>query len=103
MIATGLNLPTALDVCARLGTWWDRDACRGGVFMENLSTASGCRPAWLRGGGAVSPRHVASRTLPFVGDDWNRTAETCARIERDFVDECFQSFGRDVSTRSTRD
>jgi hypothetical protein len=116
MIATGLNLPTALDVCARLGTWWDRDACRGGVFMENLSTAYGFRSAWLRDDDPVYPcnsvsraakrrcyLNVTSRILPFVGDDWNRTAETCARVERDFVDECFQSFGRDVSTRSTRD
>jgi len=27
----------------------------------------------------------------------------CMRVERDFVDECFESFGRDASSRSRRD
>ena len=116
MIATGLNLPTALEVCGRLGRLWDRDACRGGVFMENLSSSYGFHSIWLKDDDPVYPcnwvsraakrrcyLYATSRILPSVHDDWNRTAAMCARVERDFVDECFQSFGRDASNRSDRD
>ena len=91
MIATGLNLPISLEVCSRLGRWWDRDACRGGVFMENLSSSYGFRSRWLRDDDPVYPcnwvafeakrrcyQMVTSRILPSVGDDWSRTAEICS-------------------------
>ena len=116
MIATGLSLPTSLDVCSRLGRRWDRDACRGGVFMENLSSSYGFHSVWLKDDDPIYPCNwvarsakrrcylmVTSRILPSVHDDWDRTAAACARVERDFVDECFQSFGRDASNRSNRD
>ena len=116
MIATGLNLPISLEVCSRLGRWWDRDACRGGVFMENISSSYGFRSIFLKDDDPVYPCNwvayetrrrcyqiVTSRILQLDGDDWGRTAETCAGVERDFVHMCFQSFGRDVSSRSGRD
>jgi hypothetical protein len=116
MIATGLSLPISLDVCGRLRRWWDRDACRGGVFMENLSTSYGYHSAWLKADDPIYPcnwvaraakrrcyLNVTTRILAFVDDDWNKAAQTCARVERDFVDECFQSLGRDISNRSGRD
>lgn len=116
MIATGLSLPLSLDVCKRLATRWDRDACKGGVFMENLSPSFGVRSRWLRDDDPVYPcnevapedkyrcyQMVTSRILPAVGDDWERTAEVCADVEVDFVSTCFQSFGRDASSRSDRD
>ena len=116
MIATGLSLPVSLEVCGRLDRRWDRDACRGGVFMENLSTSYGFRSMWLRDDDPIYPcdwvgraakrrcyLNVTSRILPSVDDDWEETAARCARVERDFVDECFQSFGRDASNRSSRD
>lgn len=115
MIATGLNLPTALDVCSRLNSWWDRDASRGGVFMENISMSYGFRSTWLKDDDPIYPcnwvaraakrrcyLYATSRILPSVHDDWNRTAAMCMRVEHDFVDECFQSFGRDASNRSGR-
>ena len=55
MIATGLNLPIALQVCSRLRRWWDGDACRSGVFMENLSSSYGVRSLWLRDEDPVYP------------------------------------------------
>ncbi len=116
MIATGLDLPTSLEVCARLGRWWDRDACRGGAFMENISSSYGVSSRWLKDDDPVYPcnwvadavarrcyQMVTSRILPFVGDDWERTATTCAGVEKNFVHMCFQSFGRDASSRSGRD
>jgi hypothetical protein len=115
MIATGLNLPISLDVCSRLGRWWDRDACRSGVFMENLSSSYGFRSLWLRDEDPVYPcnwvaieakrrcyQMVTTRILPSVGEDWTRTAEICAKVESAFVYMCFRSFGRDASSRSGR-
>ena len=48
MIATGLSLPISLEVCSRLDRWWDRDACRGGVFMENISSSYGFTSTFLK-------------------------------------------------------
>jgi hypothetical protein len=116
MISTGLSLPLSLDVCKRLATRWDRDACKGGVFMENISPSYGVHSRWLRADDPVYPctavaredkrrcyQMVTSRILPTVGDDWTRTAELCSEVENDFVSVCFQSFGRDASSRSGRD
>lgn len=116
MIATGLNLAISLEVCSRLERWWDRDACRGGVFMENISSSYGFRSMWLRDQDPVYPcnwvaleakrrcyQMVTSRILPWVGDDWDATAKICAKVETSFVYMCFQSFGRDAASRSGRD
>jgi hypothetical protein len=116
MIATGLNLPVSLEVCGRLDRWWDRDACRGGAFMENISFSYGFKSRFLKEDDPVYPCNavaqgtkrrcyqiVTSRILPLVGDDWEKTAEICASVERDFVGWCFQSFGRDASSRSGRE
>jgi hypothetical protein len=116
MIATGLNLRTALEVCSRLERWWDRDACRGGAFMENIQSAYGFRSTFLKDDDPIYPCNwvpqevkrrcyqvVTTRVLPFVGDDWERTAEICAGVEKGFADWCFRSLGRDASSRSNRD
>jgi hypothetical protein len=116
MIATGLSVPISLGACRRLSTRWERDACKGGVFMENLSTSYGVVSRWLKADDAVYPcnwvqladkwrcyQMVTSRILPLVGDDWERTAEICAGVESAFVQVCFRSLGRDASSRSWRD
>jgi hypothetical protein len=116
MIATGLNLPVSLEVCSRLGRWWDRDACRGGAFMENIQSSYGFRSTFLDDDDPVYPCNqvalgtkrrcyqvVTTRILPLVSDDWERTAEICAGVEKRFVSWCFRSFGRDASSRSNRD
>ena len=116
MIATGLNLPIALEVCSRLTRWWDADACRGGVFMENISSSYGFHSTFIRDDDPIYPCNavavvnkrrcyqiVTSRILPLVDGDWERTAETCAGVESGFVDWCFRSFGRDASSHSFRD
>lgn len=115
MISTGLNLPLSLAVCRRLDRRWDRDACKGGVFMENLSPSFGVRSRWLRDDDPLYPCDavaredkqrcylmVTSRVLPLVGDDWERAADTCARVEPDFIAACFRSYGRDASSRNSR-
>jgi hypothetical protein len=116
MITTGLHLPRSLDVCRRLETRWERSACKGGVFMENISSSYGLRSRWLRDDDPVYPcnavaradkfrcyQMVTSRILPLVGDDWQRAAEVCSEVELSFVWVCFRSLGRDASSRSNRD
>lgn len=116
MITTGLQLPLALDVCRQLERRWDRDACKGGVFMENIQSSYGFRSRWLRDDDPLYPCEVVaradknrcyqmatSRVLPAVHDDWERTAEICSEVEGGFVSACFRSFGRDASSRTGRD
>ena len=116
MITTGYDLPRSLATCRRLATDWDRTSCKGGVFMENLSSSYGFTSPWLRDDDPVYPcdavpagdkrtcyELVTSRILRVLDGDWEKTAETCATVEREWVTTCFRSFGRDVSGRTMRD
>jgi hypothetical protein len=116
MITTGLQLPLALDVCRQLARRWDRDACKGGVFMENIQSSYGFRSRWLRDDDPLYPcesvaradksrcyQMATSRVMPSVHDDWERTAAICSRVEAGFAYACFRSFGRDASSRTGRD
>ncbi len=115
MIADGLDLPTRSRLCSRLDRWLDRDACRGGAFMENVQPSSGsvdlaedddpvypCN--WVpTGEKRRCYQIVTSRILGTVEDSWERTAAICAEVEHDFVGSCFRSLGRDISNRTNRD
>ncbi len=46
---------------------------------------------------------VTSRILRVIGVDWERTAEICASVEKNWVASCFESYGRDVAGQSHRD
>lgn len=113
MIFTGYDLPRSLRTCDRLRTAWDRLSCSGGVFMENISSSYGVESRWLRDDDPIYPCHVVarrhklycylmvtSRILRLVGYDFTKTARACRRSEPDWVDECFQSLGRDASGHS---
>jgi hypothetical protein len=116
MISTGLDLPRSLAACRRLETDWDRTSCKGGAFMENIATSYGVESRWVRDDDPVYPCNVVaesdkrpcyqlatSRILRVVGVDWERTAEICASVEQGWVEECFQSLGRDISGQTHRD
>jgi hypothetical protein len=116
MITTGYDLPRSLATCRRLATDWDRTSCKGGVFMENLSSSYGFTSSWLRDDDPVYPCNavpagdkrtcyelVTSRALRVFDGDWEKTAEMCRTVESEWVSTCFRSFGRDVSSRSERD
>ena len=115
MISTGLDLPRSLDVCRRLSSDWDRTSCKGGVFMENIASSYGVQSRWVRDDDPVYPCNsvadedkrpcyqlVTSRILRVVGVDWKKTAEICSGVAKDWVSECFQSFGRDISGQTHR-
>jgi hypothetical protein len=116
MITTGYNLPVSLQVCDHLAGEWESSSCNGGVFMENISTSYGFRSTWLKDDDLVYPCNwvaeedkltcyqlVTSRIVEVVGLDWERIAETCAAVERDWVSSCFESYGRDVAGQTHRD
>jgi hypothetical protein len=116
MITSSYDLPFSLSVCDRLATTWDQVSCTGGVFMENISSSYGIKSRWLRDDNLVYPcntvaeRHkqycylmVTSRILQANGYDWKAAVGLCNRVERGWVDTCFESYGRDASgfTRQT--
>jgi hypothetical protein len=116
MIHTGYDLPLALAVCNRLATSWDQTSCKGGVFMENISTSYGVKSRWTKDSDPVYPCDVVkendklycylmvtSHVLRVNGWNWNATARTCAGVEKNWVATCFQSYGRDASGSTRQD
>jgi hypothetical protein len=116
MIYTGYNLPVSLEVCDQLATDWDQSSCSGGVFMENISSSYGFTSQWLKDDDPVYPcnsvakRHkyycylmVTSRILETNGYDWKDAAATCTTVEKEWIEICFQSFGRDASGSTRQD
>lgn len=110
MIRSGYNLPFSLSVCDRLETGWDQRSCHGGAFMENISSSYGIRSEWLRDDDLIYPcrtieEHqkegcyliVTSRILEANGYDWDDAARVCRTSDPDWIDTCFQSFGRDAA------
>jgi hypothetical protein len=110
MIYTGYNMPVSLEVCDELATDWDQSSCTGGVFMENISSSYGVKSKWVKDDDPVYPcnsvakRHkyycylmVTSRILQLNGYDWERAAAACTAVEKNWIEICFQSFGRDAS------
>jgi hypothetical protein len=116
MITTGYGLPLSLDACERISTYLDRTSCKGGVFMENISSSYGVQSRWVSDEDPVYPCNaiarddkitcygmVTSRILRVIGLDWEKTAEICSSVEKDFVATCFRSMGRDISGQVHRD
>ena len=116
MITTGYNLPTSLEVCDHLQGKWNATSCNGGVFMENFFTSYGGQSPWVRDDDPVYPCNevaeedkqtcyqlVTSRILRVIGVDWEKTAEICASVEKNWVASCFESYGRDVAGQTHRD
>jgi hypothetical protein len=110
MIRSGYNLPFSLSVCDQLETGWDQRSCHGGAFMENISSSYGIRSEWLRDDDLIYPcktieEHqkegcyliVTSRILEANGYDWEDAARVCRTSDADWIDTCFQSFGRDAA------
>jgi hypothetical protein len=116
MITTELDLEFALSVCNKLNGSWDQQSCKGGVFMENISTSYGVKSKWLRDDNLVYPCDVVkendklycylmvtSRILNANGYNWQKTAEICGSAEKNWRATCFQSYGRDASGSSRQD
>jgi hypothetical protein len=116
MLTTGYDVRRSLDVCRRLSTHWDAEACKGGVFMENISPMYGATSRWLREDDPMYPcpavveadryecyKRSTTRMLMVIGFDWERIAELCSTLRADWKEACFISFGRDTSAQNERD
>ena len=116
MLYTGYELPLALRMCHGLTTEFEQVACSGGVFMENLSSSFGIKSRYVREDNLLYPCNivshqdklycyllVTSRILPEVGWDWKKAADWCRKSEQEFVNICFQSYGRDASGTAIQD
>jgi mono/diheme cytochrome c family protein len=116
MLYTRYDLPKALDLCHQLATSYDSISCSGGVFMENQQSSYGIRSKWLKKDDLLYPCDIVSRQdklycyllvtsyiLPQVGWDWKKTADWCRKSDADFVQYCFQSYGRDASGSARED
>jgi hypothetical protein len=109
MIQSGYDLPLALDICAGIGTGWDRKACASGAFMENINTAFGYRSAWLDDKDPLYPcarvrafderscyLRASWRILVLAGGSFEKTAERCEQLGR-WAQTCLQGYGRDAA------
>ena len=116
MIYTGYDLPRSLDYCEPLETEWERESCRGGVFMENSQSSYGVRSRWLKDDDLLYPcdwvaeKHKyqcyliqLARIGPALGFDWAKVSDTCREADEDYVDVCFQSMGREISGQVRHD
>jgi mono/diheme cytochrome c family protein len=116
MLYTRYDLPEALKLCHQLATSYDSISCTGGVFMENQQSSYGIRSKYLKKDDLLYPCDVVkdqdklycyllvtSYILPQVGYDWKKAADWCRKSDANYVQYCFQSYGRDVSGSARED
>lgn len=107
----------SLTTCDNLSGEWEKSACAGGVFMENImsETRTGTstylkKDDLLYPCNAVSDAHKpqcflmqSSHMLAVTGYDWNRVFSVCASVEAGYRNLCYQSIGRDASGSTVSD
>ena len=116
MLYTAYDLPSSLKDCDALETDFDQTSCQGGVFMENFATSRGAKSRYVKDDDLIYPCNdvkedqkyycyllITSRILPAVKYDFRKAARECLKSERDWIDECYQSYGRDVSGTARTD
>jgi len=103
------NLTIALDICDTLSKNYDRNSCYGGVFMENIvSVNKETRQIKLD-----SPLYPCdnldekykyqcylmqtSIMIEIFGENPDKIIDACKKADKDYVQTCFISFGRDRS------
>jgi hypothetical protein len=117
MIHTGYDLPRSLGDCELLVTQWEKESCRGGVFMENSQSSYGVRSKWLKDDDLLYPCDAVARRhkyqcyliqlahiAPTLRYKWPEVSRVCRRAERPWRAVCFQSMGREAAgfTRHAR-
>ena len=116
MLYTRYELPKALGLCHKLATSYDSISCTGGVFMENQQSSYGIQSKYLKKDDLLYPCDVVkdqdklycyllvtSYILPQVGWDWKKAADWCRKSDANYVQYCFQSYGRDASGSARED
>ena len=127
----GGDLPGALEHCDQLTSIWERQSCYGGAFMENImAEIRPHHPATELAGShhehttfkrldredllypcsIMAQQYLAqcyeiqtSAILYFTDGNVGKTAEACDRAPEDMIRVCYQSLGRDITGRTSRD
>jgi plastocyanin len=117
------DLPEALKTCDSLSANWDKNACYGGVFMENIvagqghGATTGHDTKWLSKdphfpcnsvGSDYAKRYQCyqmqtSWMLSLNSYDFAKVGRECTKSPADMIDVCFKSLGRDAAGNSLRD
>jgi mono/diheme cytochrome c family protein len=116
MLHTLYDLPLALDVCDRIGNQVNREACQGGVFMENFTTLYEVSSEWRHEDDLLFPCNevnerrktacyliVTAYALDELDHDWRKVARVCRQAEPDWEFMCIRSFGRDAISQNAYD
>jgi hypothetical protein len=107
MYFSGYKLTTALGVCDKLSDRWSQSSCYGGVFMENVFSATPERRDVSRTDyhypcAQVDPKYGAdcyinqTWRMAEMGLSTERLFDECRRAGQ-FRGRCMQSIGRDLS------
>lgn len=120
MLITHNELFESLGFCDVLSDEWERKSCYGGVFMENIMAgsqdATGHATEYLNADDPLYPctsvgekyrqqcyAMQTSHALNVAGRDFGRVFELCAGVDREYVNTCYSSLGRDASGSTTSD
>jgi hypothetical protein len=115
MDVTGSNIFASLKMCDLLTDTWSQQSCYGGVFMENEmdEVNPDHHTNYLIAGQPMYPCTAVadeykgqcylmqtSHVLRVENEDFSKVFLQCGAVEPAFVDDCYQSLGRDASGNS---
>jgi hypothetical protein len=118
MTIEGFELFTALEDCQGLDDNWERLSCQGGAYMENtmVATRETGSTKFLKEDDLLYPcnsvRDVfkeqcyltqTSYMLQKTNYDFAKVFSLCANADAGYLDECYQSVGRDASGSTNSD
>ncbi len=117
------DIPSALDLCRKLSTDYERRSCYGGIFMENIMVDEGRGATTAHSTNWVSQdphfpcsgvdkdyliqyecyQMQTSRMLHIFKYDFKPIAEECLKAPQNMIEVCFKSMGRDIAGQTLRD
>ena len=114
MVFTNTELFDSLKLCDTFNGQWEKTSCYGGVFMENVIVDNKNHfTKYLKKDDLLYPCNAVetpykeqcylmqtSYILKQNNGDFRNTFALCSKADDDFRDTCFQSLGRDASSRS---
>lgn len=107
----------SLKQCDSLSGDWEKSACHGGVFMENIIVDNKDHfTKYLKAGDPVYPCNAVDQAyknvcylmqtsymLKVTGGDFAKVFSICEQADAGYSNICYQSLGRDASGRTTSD
>src|SRR5258708_7763614 len=104
-------------MCDNLNGTWEKSSCYSGVFMENIIIENkGGSTEYLKRDDPVYPCNSVdtsykqicylmqtSYMLKVSGGDISKVFSLCSQVEDPYKPTCYQSLGRDASSRSSSD